>query len=416
MKTRYRKPGAPSSLRQILVLVTMLFLSAIAFPNALRFLPRTYSSFIYVPDLSKAYEAFKATPIGGLLLADSGIGLESLITGVLEQQLLSMKFTLADFDLFQKELLLVADADGKGTVVLGPVKNPTRMRKILEGFLDSETLKQVRFTDNYFILTQGTVGGGRAPANLNDMLRGNLAVLYGNINDGKVIFEGWGYVRVENNGLVVYQKMDAKNNEARNALRQIQNARPVDVLGDRNVGGDLLVFVNRAIPDVLKGNVFNILSQITSALGANVSGVMYASADISSTLTQVLNEQQGSGENVTLSMYTVMFGSNLKMPSNVSRYVTIGNERYGVVTSDLGIETYVLVRSDRMITYTVPPNKYKPGDRAFFTANYDPKYFAGIMINLEPLINAMLGRKVKSSATLFLMIEGDSLVARGAIR
>jgi len=100
----------------------------------------------------------------------------------------------------------------------------------------------------------------------------------------------------------------------------------------------------------------------------------------------------------------------------VKKYVTIGSERYGVLTTENGMESYILIKNDRMITYTVNPTKYKPGDRTFFTSIYDSKYFMGIFLNFEPLINTMLGKKVKSSAVFVSYIEGDSIIQKGTVK
>ncbi|HQO06371.1 MAG TPA: hypothetical protein PKW84_09630, partial [Fervidobacterium sp.] len=160
----------------------------------------------------------------------------------------------------------------------------------------------------------------------------------------------------------------------------------------------------------------------------NASGKMYMSMDIGSVITDLMNtgtqSNTGSSSNKSttqqtmpsISSYSVVFGSGLKMPAEVKKYVTIGGEKYGVLDTGNGITSYILIKNDRMITYTTDPSKYKAGDKAFFTSNYDPKYFAGVLFNFEPLIYNLVGKKVKSSATLFGSVEGDSIVMRGSIK
>ncbi|WP_448384958.1 hypothetical protein, partial [Fervidobacterium sp.] len=394
--------------KKLFIFGLLFLVSVFAFSNALKFLPKDYSAILYVPDVPKAYDAFKALPIGQTLLADTGIGLESLVRGVLEQQLLSMKYTLDDFDLFSKEMLVVIDKDGNTTVVLGPVKSPTKVRKVLESFLEADTLKKVKFTENYFIYSDVQVGGGRIPADLLSNLKGNLGVTYSHVTDGKITFEGYGYIRVENNALTFYQKLDAKTTEAKNVLKTLQNTKPIDIFADRNVGGDLLVFVNRPIPDALRKTFLDALASNFNITNVNATGVMYLSADIGSAVSALLSadsQTQNSKSSqttpqVSVSAYSVVFGTGFKMPAEVKKYVTIGSEKYGVLTTENGMESYILIKNDRMVTYTVNPTKYKPGDRTFFSSVYDSKYFMGIFLNFEPLINTMLGKKVKSSAVV----------------
>lgn len=404
--------------KKILVVALVFFAFVFSFSDALKFLPKDYSTLVYIPNLAKAYDAFKTTPTGQLLLSDTGIGLESLVRGILEQQLLSMKYTMNDFDLFMGEMLLATDNNGNMTVVLGPVKSSTKMKKILEAFLDAETLKKVKFIDNYFVLSGVQTGGGKVPANLQNVLKGNLGVTYVNIVDGKQAFEGYGYFRVEGTAMTFYQKIDAKTAESKAAIKELASNKPIDILADKNVGGDLLVFVNRNIPEALKKSVLDAIISTLNLTNLQASGVMYLCADIGQAFSQMMNTdtQNNQNSNVNISAYSVVFGTGFKMPADVKKYVTIGSDRYGVLTAENGMESYILIKNDRMITYTVAPNKYKPGDRTFFTSLYDPKYFAGIFINFEPLIYNMLGKKVKSSATFVSYVEGESIIQKGTIK
>jgi len=412
----------------LLVLLLVSLLAIFSFGDALKFLPQNYSMLVYVPDLPKLYDSFKALPIGQTLLLDTGVGLESLVNGILQQQLLSMKYTMSDFDLFMKEMLIATDSNGNVSIVLGPVKSPAKVKNVLQSLLAEDTMKQVQFTENYFIFSNTKVGGGKAPAALQSNLKGNLGVTYTNISDGKIAFEGYGYLKVENNALTFYEKIDAKTNDAKAALKSLQSAKPVDVLGDKNVGGDVLVFVNRDIPDALQKATIGALLSALNITDVNASGKMYTSMDIGSVITDLMNtgtqSNTGSSSNKSttqqtmpsVSSYSVVFGSGLKMPAEVKKYVTIGGEKYGVLDTGNGVTSYILIKSDRMITYTTDPSKYKAGDKAFFTSNYDPKYFAGVLFNFEPLIYNLVGKKVKSSATLFGSVEGDSIVMRGSIK
>lgn len=403
-------------MRKLLATVFIISAVVLTFADALRFLPRNYSSIIYIPDVPKAYDTFKATPIGQTLLSDNGLGIESLVFGIIEQQLLSLKYTKDDFDLFMREMLLVTDSNGNVTVILGPVKNPTKMKKILEGFLESETLKKVKFVQNYFILSDVAVGGGKVPANLQNMLRGNLGVTYTNIVDGKILFEGYGYIRAENNGITLYQKIDSKSQEAVNLIKELQSKKPVDILSDKNVGGDLFIFVNREIPESLRKSILDPFISVLNFGNVKLSGVMYMSFDLASAFAQFLNADTQAQNFHGVSGYSVVYGTGFKMPAEVKKYVTIGSERYGLLESENGFESYILIKNDRMITYTINPSKYKPGNRAFITSNYDPKYFAGIFLNFEPLINTTLGKRVRSSAIFVNYVEGNSIIQRGVIK
>ncbi|MGB9615142.1 MAG: hypothetical protein ACP5KD_05435 [Fervidobacterium sp.] len=406
-------------MKKLLTVGLLVFLFIFTFADALKFLPKDYSMLIYIPNVAKAYDAFKATPIGQTLLSDTGVGLESLVRGILEQQLLSMKYTMSDFDIFMGEMLLASNKDGNVTLVLGPVKNTTKMKKILESFLEADTMKKVKFIENYFVLSDVQPSGGKVPSSLQSMLKGNLGVTYTNITDGKLSFEGYGYIKVEGNGLSFYEKIDAMTLEAKSALKELQSKKPIDIFSDKNIGGDFLMFVNREIPTALKKSTLDAITSLLNLTNIQTTGTMYACADIGSVFSEVMNtnsQDKNTNTNINVSAYSVVFGTGFKMPADVKKYITIGTDKYGVITADNGFESYILIKSDRMITYTVNPSKYKAGDTTFFKSVYDPKYFAGVFINLEPLIYNMLGKKVKSSAMFVSYVEGESIIQKGMIK
>ncbi len=406
-------------MRKSLAIFVLLISVLSIFANALTMLPKNYTTVLYIPSGSNLYDEFKKIPIGKTLMSDEGVGIESLVTGILQQQLMSMKYTLDDFDLLMNEILFAVDKDGFTTLILGPVKNSTKVRRILEGLLDQETLKNMQIRNNYFIFSEKYVAGGSVPSRFRELLRNSLGVSYVNISESGLGFEGYGTVRVSSGAMVYNSEIVPTTQKARDAVRQLQTARPIDVLGDRNVGGDMLIFINRPIPnEVYKAVVEPIIKQLNLSL--NISGVVYTSADIGSAFTAFMGTGNGNGSNSqspSVNSYSVVFGANLKMPDDVKKYVTIGGEKYGVVQDENKQDVaYLLIRPDRMITYTVAPNRYRPGDRKFFTDNYKPEYFAGIFINFEPMIKSVLGRSVNSSAIFISYIEGERIIQRGTIK
>ncbi|MFN6992180.1 MAG: hypothetical protein ACK4MM_05615, partial [Fervidobacterium sp.] len=66
-------------MRKLLTTVFIISAVIITFADALKFLPKNYTSILYIPDVPKAYDTFKATPVGQTLLSDNGLGLESLV-------------------------------------------------------------------------------------------------------------------------------------------------------------------------------------------------------------------------------------------------------------------------------------------------------------------------------------------------
>ncbi len=406
-------------MRKSLAIFVILISVLSIFANALTMLPKNYTTVLYIPSGSKLYDEFKKIPIGKTLMSDEGVGIESLVTGILQQQLMSMKYTLDDFDLFMNEILFAVDKDGVSTLIVGPVKSSTKVKKILEGLLDQDTLKNLQIKNNYFIFSEKYVAGGSAPSKFQELLKSSLAVSYVNISESGLGFEGYGTVRVSSGAMIYNSEITPTTQKAKDAVKQLQSTKPIDVFADKNVGGDMLIFINRPIPnEVYKAVVEPIIKQLNLPL--NISGVAYTSADIGSAFTSFMGADSGSSsnsQNPSVNSYSVVFGTNFKMPDDAKKYVTIAGERYGVVQDENKQDVaYILIKSDRMITYTIAPNKYKPGDRKFFTDNYKPEYFAGVFINFEPMIKSVLGRSVNSSAIFISYIEGEKIIQRGTIK
>lgn len=81
------------------------------------------------------------------------------------------------------------------------------------------------------------------------------------------------------------RKDRCKTNDAKTALKSLQNAKPIDILSDKNVGGDVLVFVNRDIPDALQKATIGAILSALNITDVNASGKMYTSMDIGSAIT-----------------------------------------------------------------------------------------------------------------------------------
>ncbi len=404
-------------MRKSLAIFVLLISVLSIFANALNMLPKNYTTVLYIPSGSKLYDEFKKIPIGKTFMSDEGVGIESLVTGILQQQLMSMKYTLDDFDLFVNEILFAVDKDGVSTLILGPVKSSTKVKKILEGLLDQDALKNIQIKSNYFIFSEKYVPGGSAPSKFQELLKSSLAVSYVNISESGLGFEGYGTVKVSSGAIIYNSEIVPTTQKAKDAVKQLQNTKPIDIFADKNVGGDMLIFVNRPIPnEIYKSVVEPIIKQLNVPF--NVSGVAYMSADIGSAFTEFMGADSGSNSQTpSVNSYTVVFGTNFKMPDDVTKYVTIAGERYGVVQDENKQDVaYIHIKPDRMITYTVAPNKYKPGDRKFFADNYKTEYFAGVFVNFEPMIKSVLGKSVKSSAIFISYIEGDKIIQRGTIK
>lgn len=153
------------------IIILSLMLSIIIFSNALKFVPKDYDFLIYIPDLNVLYNEIKKTNTGDIFA--NQVGLEQMIQGVIEQQLMVENYTLDDVDIF-KELLIVGNQN-ELSLVVGPSSHPEKIKDIFEKFTGQTLPENVKIEDGYFIIGDN-YRGGEIPQNLIDYLsKGYLA-------------------------------------------------------------------------------------------------------------------------------------------------------------------------------------------------------------------------------------------------
>lgn len=110
-------------MRKWLVFISVL-IAVLSFSQILNYVPTDFKAIRYVKNLSDFYGELKNLPTGRFLTET--LGLEMMVQGVLESQLLSRNIEPSDFyDLLSHELLYVQLDDEDNCFILG---RPARQR------------------------------------------------------------------------------------------------------------------------------------------------------------------------------------------------------------------------------------------------------------------------------------------------
>jgi len=400
-------------MKKLIILTILTVISITMFSNALKFVPKDYESIMYIPDLTLLYNEVKKTNTGDIFA--NQVGLEQMIKGVIEQQLMVENYTLDDIDIF-KELLIAISKDNI-LIVIGPSKDPNKIKDIFEKFTGQTLPENVKIEDNYFVIGNN-YGGGEIPQELNDYLsKGYLAVNYTEIRDEKYEVKGLGYLESKNNALSFYNEIIPLNEETKKLINEISKEKGKEILNDANIGGDVFAFVNRKLPDF-------VMDLITSVATGNENlellkefkGTAYFSADISSLIVDALSGETPS----TVPYYGVVYYDSPtwdKLEIDVSKFETINGEKYGVVTTDEGTPvSYIKLESDKIIFYGVSPNKYVPGSTEFIKNNFNNNYLMGLFINLEPSIFNFIGIETEAYLKVYAYIEDGKIIQRAIFK
>jgi hypothetical protein len=395
------------------IIILSLMLSIIIFSNALKFVPKDYDFLIYIPDLNVLYNEIKKTNTGDIFA--NQVGLEQMIQGVIEQQLMVENYTLDDVDIF-KELLIVGNQN-ELSLVVGPSSHPEKIKDIFEKFTGQTLPENVKIEDGYFIIGDN-YRGGEIPQNLIDYLsKGYLAVSYVNTREDKYEVKGYGYLESKDNSLFFYNELVPQNDETKKLIEEVSMQKGKEILRDENIGGDTFAFINRKLPDF----IMNLISSTATGneyleLLNDFEGTAYFSADISSLIVDAL-----AGETISsIPYYGVIYYNSPswdKLEIDISKYETINGVKYGVVTSEEGTPlTYINLENNKIVLYGVSPDKYVPGNKDFITKNYNEEFLFGLFINLEPAIFNFIGIQTEAYLKVYGYIENGKIIQKAIFK
>jgi len=400
-------------MKKRIVIIVLSVLSIMIFSNALKFVPKEYDFLTYVPDLTTLYNEIKKTNTGDIFA--NQVGLEQMIKGVIEQQLMVENYTLEDIDIF-KELLIAVNKD-EVLFVIGPSQHPDKIKDILEKFTGQTLPEDVKIEDGYFIIGKN-YGGGAIPQNLNDYLsKGYLAVSYVNTREDKYEIKGYGYLESKDNTLSFYNEIVPQNDETRNLINEVSMQKGEEILKDENIGGDVFAFVNRKLPDFIMGLISSAATDNEYfELLNDFDGTAYLSADISSLIVDALSGIAPS----SIPYYGVIYYNSPswdKLEVDISKFETINGVKYGVVTSDEGTPlTYINLENDKIVLYGVSPDKYVPGNKDFVKNNYKDNYLLGLFINLEPAIFNFVGIETEAYLKVYSFIQDGKIIQQAIFK
>lgn len=156
------------------IIFILLILTALSFSQILNYVPENFKVIRYVKDLSEFYSEIKSLPTGRFLT--ESLGLEMMIQGVLESQLLSRDIEPSDFyDLLSHEFLFVQLDSEDTCFVLGPSEKAKKLKDSIKSLvvdlLGTEDVVVVEKDGYLFLGTAKAVnaslkGGGKIPDTL----------------------------------------------------------------------------------------------------------------------------------------------------------------------------------------------------------------------------------------------------------
>ena len=394
-----------------MVVFLLVLLGVLMFSNALQFVPKHYDALVYIPDISRLYDAIKQTETGNIFATQ--MGLEQMIFGVVESQLTMQGYTLDDIDIFN-ELLVVVNGENDGVVVLGPSKDPDEIKNIIESFLGNELPPEVKIVNGYFVLGEN-FGGGSIPKELEEFLnKGYLAVSYINTDEEDFKVKGYGYAVFDNKELKFSQQIVPQDENTREVINEVNLQMPRNILEDENIGGDFFGFINRKLPkkllDYLQIGTDNYIDYIE-----DFDGTAYISGDISAVLTNALSGMEVS----SVPYYGVIYYKNptWDMIEGVKTFKNINGEKYGIVETEDGTPvTYINISNDKIRFYGVAPNEYNPGSKEFIKQNYKSDYIMGLFVDLKSIVFNFIGIESDSYLKINVYIEDGKIIENAVLK
>jgi len=163
--------------KRYMPILLVLALSVFSFSQILNYVPSDFKAVHFVKNLSNFYQSLKSTPTGEFL-ADS-LGLEMMIQGMIESQLLNRNVKPSDFyELVSKEFLFVQLDNQNYCLVVGPSDKAAKLRDAVKAIFEDIFGKKVsvRVQNGYLFLgsTEDAInkslkGGGNVPNHLKKL-------------------------------------------------------------------------------------------------------------------------------------------------------------------------------------------------------------------------------------------------------
>ncbi|KAF2959446.1 hypothetical protein [Thermotoga sp. 38H-to] len=249
------------------IVFILLIVTALSFSQILNYVPENFKVIRYVKDLSEFYSEVKRLPTGRFLT--ESLGLEMMIQGVLESQLLSRNIEPSDFyDLLSHEFLFVQLDNEDTCFVLGPSEKAKKLKDSIKSLI----VDLLGMEDAVVVEKDGYLFLGTAKA-VNASLKGG-----GEIPDtlGKTDFFGYGLLQGDKYSFTVVSTKESASDHlsikveitpaddtSRNFLEKV--GQPREIPSDYYTFGELTVIFNTenydGLLDVLSSAGFSMESE-----------------------------------------------------------------------------------------------------------------------------------------------------------
>lgn len=228
------------------IIFILLIVTALSFSQILNYVPENFKVIRYVKDLSEFYSEIKSLPTGRFLT--ESLGLEMMIQGVLESQLLSRNIEPSDFyDLLSHEFLFVQLDNEDTCFVLGPSEKAKKLKDSIKSLVvDLLGMENVVVAEKDGYLFLGTAkavnaslkGGGKIP----DTLEKTDFFGYGLLQGDKYSFTVVSTKESASDHLSIKVEITPADDTSRNFLEKV--GQPREVPSDYYTFGELTVIFN----------------------------------------------------------------------------------------------------------------------------------------------------------------------------
>ncbi len=414
--------------RTLIVLVFVIVIQMV-FANLLEYLPAEFNSLIYIPDLQKAYDAFKNTEIGEALM--DSLGFESMADNLIRSQFDLYNIDTDEFYAKVKELMIITWKDG-AALAMGPIVNHKGIRDFFNDlgvfeetitYLGKEYHPVLKDLGDYMVLYVGEQENleslKRSQNNIPKWVKEALKdpkVLGISFMSKENVLETHSKVYSDGKKLILKGEAIIEDDEL---LKDVRGLTPKGSFPKSMVKkgeGFLMVNVSsgKALMDLLE--TLGLQSVLASDRWDDLenimepfSGKMFASLEYSQALLNLTY-----GESATPSVYVEIGFSKIpqKLLENLKeKCQKLGGETYECEEGKVVLKgnTVVFEYPEDMVL-SVDVNEKKFGE--FYTGNESLMVF----LDFSNFLNNMFGLQVDSHALLKVWLEGNKIKVQGELR
>ncbi|WP_448535110.1 hypothetical protein [Pseudothermotoga sp.] len=298
-------------------LILLLLLVGTLMLGVTQFIPQTYDFLLLSRDNAKYYEQMKKIALFDTFI--NGLGIESMIQGVIASQLVKYGAKMEQFNELLSGQILLVQKDQDFFLAMGPGRETEKLARAIGDFLGKEIWVSAQkpyvvVSNNRDFANLCLKGGGVVPGEVTKRFEDSSVWAVGyspKLVYDEAEFESLLLIKVESDRLSGSLQWKAKNDAAKKVLSEVKPDPSYQLHKDPNLSGEIFVFSNVQSMRAVKVISEQVVSNMTGNALGSFAQIFGLPSDLESTTKQILVLSDKSSGKMAMSVGIAQFVQSL---------------------------------------------------------------------------------------------------------